>query len=103
MHPVKYQGVVCSMKDVFGYIERADIVKEISFPFTEFKDSSKPLQLGDDVEFIIQTRNVSFFFFCIIILFVDLVFVLSRIIYINILKCSVSFILYIVSINQYSI
>jgi len=47
------------MKDVFGYIERADIVKEISFPFTEFKDSSKPLQLGDDVEFIIQTRNVS--------------------------------------------
>lgn len=62
VHPVKYQGVVCSMKDVFGYIERADIVKEISFPFTEFKDSSKPLQLGDDVEFIIQTRNVSSFF-----------------------------------------
>lgn len=61
VHPVKYQGVVCSMKDVFGYIERADIVKEISFPFTEFKDSSKPLQLGDDVEFIIQTRNVSTF------------------------------------------
>lgn len=57
VHPVKYQGVVCSMKDVFGYIERADIVKEISFPFTEFKDSSKPLQLGDDVEFIIQTRS----------------------------------------------
>lgn len=57
-HPVKYQGVVCSMKESFGFIERADVVKEIFFHFSENK-SKDELQLGDDVEFIIQTRNVS--------------------------------------------
>ncbi|XP_054273916.1 cold shock domain-containing protein E1 isoform X2 [Macrosteles quadrilineatus] len=55
-HPVKYQGVVCSMKESFGFIERADVVKEIFFHFSENK-SKDDLQLGDDVEFIIQTRN----------------------------------------------
>merc|ERR1719312_1736037 len=29
--PVKYQGVVNSLKDTFGFIERADVVKEIYF------------------------------------------------------------------------
>lgn len=58
-HPVKYQGVVCSMKESFGFIERADVVKEIFFHFSEAK-TKEELQLGDDVEFIIQTRNVSF-------------------------------------------
>merc|ERR550519_1357784 len=43
--PVKYQGVVNSLKDSFGFIERADVVKEIFFHFS------------DDVEFTIQTRN----------------------------------------------
>lgn len=57
-HPVKYQGVVCSMKESFGFIERADIVKEIFFHFSEAK-TKEELRLGDDVEFIIQTRNVS--------------------------------------------
>lgn len=57
-HPVKYQGVVCSMKESFGFIERADVVKEIFFHFSEAK-TKEELQLGDDVEFIIQTRNVS--------------------------------------------
>ncbi|XP_075229426.1 cold shock domain-containing Unr isoform X2 [Lycorma delicatula] len=55
-HPVKYQGVVCSMKESFGFIERADVVKEIFFHFSEAK-LKEDLQLGDDVEFTIQTRN----------------------------------------------
>lgn len=46
------------MKDNFGFIERADVVKEIFFHFSESKDKEE-LTLGDDVEFIIQTRNVS--------------------------------------------
>lgn len=57
--PVKYQGVICSMKDNFGFIERADVVKEIFFHFSEARSSKEELTLGDDVEFIIQTRNVS--------------------------------------------
>ncbi|KAF2881106.1 hypothetical protein ILUMI_25072 [Ignelater luminosus] len=55
-HPVKYQGVICSMKESFGFIERADVVKEIFFHFSEAK-TKEELRLGDDVEFIIQTRN----------------------------------------------
>jgi cold shock CspA family protein len=56
VHPVKYRGVVCSMKESFGFIERADVVKEIFFHFSE-ADGSIELRPGDDVEFIIQTRN----------------------------------------------
>ncbi|KAI8431064.1 hypothetical protein MSG28_001125 [Choristoneura fumiferana] len=56
VHPVKYHGVVCSMKDNFGFIERADVVKEIFFHYSETK-TKEELTLGDDVEFIIQTRN----------------------------------------------
>ncbi|KAL4717709.1 hypothetical protein ACJJTC_000858 [Scirpophaga incertulas] len=55
-HPVKYHGVVCSMKENFGFIERADVVKEIFFHYSEAK-TKEELTLGDDVEFIIQTRN----------------------------------------------
>ncbi|XP_069686488.1 RNA-binding protein Unr isoform X2 [Periplaneta americana] len=55
-HPVKYQGVVCSMKESFGFIERADVVKEIFFHFSEAK-MKEDLRLNDDVEFTIQTRN----------------------------------------------
>uniref|UniRef100_A0A1L8E1P0 Putative mitochondrial inner membrane n=1 Tax=Nyssomyia neivai TaxID=330878 RepID=A0A1L8E1P0_9DIPT len=55
-HPVKYRGVVCSMKESFGFIERADVVKEIFFHFSE-ADGTVELRPGDDVEFIIQTRN----------------------------------------------
>ncbi|XP_023941125.1 cold shock domain-containing protein E1 isoform X2 [Bicyclus anynana] len=55
-HPVKYHGVVCSKKENFGFIERADVVKEIFFHFSEVKVKEE-LSLGDDVEFIIQTRN----------------------------------------------
>ncbi|KAH1003441.1 cold shock domain-containing protein E1 [Dendroctonus ponderosae] len=55
-HPVKYQGVVCSLKDSFGFIERADVVKEIFFHFSEAK-TKEELRLGDDVEYTIHTRN----------------------------------------------
>lgn len=57
-HPVKYHGVICSKKENFGFIERADVVKEIFFHYSEAK-LKEDLSLGDDVEFIIQTRNVS--------------------------------------------
>lgn len=46
------------MKESFGFIERADVVKEIFFHFSEAK-TKEELRLGDDVEYIIQTRNVS--------------------------------------------
>lgn len=55
----KYQGVVCSMKDSFGFIERADVVKEIFFHYSEYMGNINELLLGDDIEFEIQTRNVS--------------------------------------------
>ncbi|KAJ8866383.1 hypothetical protein PR048_032226, partial [Dryococelus australis] len=58
-HPVKYQGVICSMKESFGFIERADVVKEIFFHFSEAKSVKDELRLGDDVEFTIQTRNIT--------------------------------------------
>lgn len=76
-HPVKYHGVVCSMKDNFGFIERADVVKEIFFHFSEAK-TKEELCLGDDVEFIIQTRNVSFCFFTSI--FIKLLVKLLRVV-----------------------
>lgn len=57
VHPLKYRGVVCSMKDTFGFIERADVVKEFFFHFSE-TDNTIELRPGDDVEFNIQTRNV---------------------------------------------
>lgn len=65
--PVKYQGVVSTIKDSYGFIERADVVDEIFFHFSEAKNIPGGLKLGDDVEFFIQTRNVSkrCIFFCI--------------------------------------
>ena len=57
----KYQGVVNSFKDTFGFIERVDVVKEIFFHISEIVDGKEEdnshIQLGDDVEFSIQTRN----------------------------------------------
>ena len=54
-----FQGVICSMKENYGFIERADVVKEIFFHFSEFEGNVNEIVLGDDVEFNIQTRNVS--------------------------------------------
>lgn len=53
----KCQGVVSSMKESFGFIERADKVSEIFFHYSEFSGNVNELMLGDDVEFGIQTRN----------------------------------------------
>lgn len=52
-----FQGVVCSMKDNYGFIERSDMVKEIFFHYSEYTGEISELVLGDDVEFSIQTRN----------------------------------------------
>ncbi|XP_017323474.1 cold shock domain-containing protein E1 isoform X2 [Ictalurus punctatus] len=55
--PMRCQGVVCATKDAFGFIERADVVKEIFFHYSEFKGDLEALQAGDDVEFSIKDRN----------------------------------------------
>ena len=56
--PVKYQGVINSVKDnkVYGTIERSDVVREILFHFADVKDG-ETVNLGDDVEYTIQTRD----------------------------------------------
>ena len=59
-HYLSEQGVVCSLKENFGFIERSDVVREIFFHYSEYDGNIAELVLGDDVEFNIQTRNVSF-------------------------------------------
>ncbi|CAG2111875.1 unnamed protein product [Medioppia subpectinata] len=54
--PQKHSGVICTLKESFGFIERSDVVKEIFFHSSECKDF-KDLLLGDDVDFCIQSRN----------------------------------------------
>ncbi|KAM8975605.1 cold shock domain-containing protein E1 isoform 5-T5 [Pelodytes ibericus] len=54
---MRCQGVVCAMKEAFGFIERGDVVKEIFFHYSEFKGDMQALQPGDDVEFTIKDRN----------------------------------------------
>uniref|UniRef100_A0A665VQM8 Cold shock domain-containing protein E1 n=1 Tax=Echeneis naucrates TaxID=173247 RepID=A0A665VQM8_ECHNA len=54
---MRCQGVVCATKEAFGFIERADVVKEIFFHYSEFKGDLETLQAGDDVEFTIKDRN----------------------------------------------
>ncbi|XP_061912872.1 cold shock domain-containing protein E1-like isoform X3 [Entelurus aequoreus] len=54
---MRCQGVVCATKEAFGFIERADVVKEIFFHYSEFKGDLEALQAGDDVEFTIRDRN----------------------------------------------
>ena len=57
--PERCQGVVCSMKDGYGFIERADVVKEIFFHYSEYDGDVGTCVLGEDVEFTVQSRNVS--------------------------------------------
>ncbi|XP_057680775.1 cold shock domain-containing protein E1 isoform X2 [Corythoichthys intestinalis] len=54
---MRCQGVVCATKEAFGFIERADVVKEIFFHYSEFKGDLEALQAGDDVEFTIKDRQ----------------------------------------------
>lgn len=46
-------------QEAFGFIERADAVKEIFFHYSEFRGDLEALQAGDDVEFTIKDRNVN--------------------------------------------
>jgi len=62
--PVRYKGIVSSLKDNFGFIERADVAKEIFFHFSETR-MSDDIGVNDNVEFNIQTRNVRFYFILI--------------------------------------
>lgn len=55
--PDRYQGVICTKRDNFGFIERADVVREIFFHFSEWRGQMRQLQLGADVEFNISLRN----------------------------------------------
>lgn len=50
----RYQGVVCTFKETYGFVERADVVKEIFFHCSEGYEG---IALGDDVSFDIATRS----------------------------------------------
>lgn len=56
----RFRGVISTMKDSFGFIEREDALKEIFFHITEFGLNIAPnaVQLGVEVEFDIQDRHV---------------------------------------------
>jgi len=70
------QGIVKTMKDSFGFIERADVAKDVSlikqflfwfifpslqifFHYSELSTGSEAsIQIGSPVEFVIQNRQV---------------------------------------------
>jgi cold shock CspA family protein len=53
-----YRGIITSLKDTFGKIEREDLLRETFFHFTEYKgvNANDELKLGLNVEFEIQVR-----------------------------------------------
>ncbi|CAF3361762.1 unnamed protein product [Rotaria sp. Silwood1] len=55
----RYRGVISTMKDSFGFIEREDELKEIFFHITEFGPNIETniIQPGVEVEFDIQDRH----------------------------------------------
>ncbi|CAF0873866.1 unnamed protein product [Adineta ricciae] len=55
----RYRGVISTMKDSFGFIEREDALKEIFFHITEFGPNiaTNSVQPGVEVEFDIQDRH----------------------------------------------
>ncbi|CAF3963890.1 unnamed protein product, partial [Rotaria magnacalcarata] len=55
----RYRGVISTMKDSFGFIEREDALKEIFFHITEFGPTvtATMIQPGVEVEFDIQDRH----------------------------------------------
>ena len=63
IHAKTIQGIISSLKESFGFIERADIVAEIFFHYSEFDGEVNDLMIGDDVEFQLQNRSVSLFLF----------------------------------------
>lgn len=60
--PKRSRGVISTMKDSFGFIEREDALKEIFFHITEFGPNLAPnsVQPGVEVEFDILDRHVSY-------------------------------------------
>jgi cold shock CspA family protein len=57
----KAQGIVASLKDSFGFIERADEASEIFFHHSEVDGGIEILRVGSHVEFVIQDRHVSWY------------------------------------------
>ncbi|CAF0830573.1 unnamed protein product [Didymodactylos carnosus] len=55
--PKKYRGVVSTMKDSFGFIEREDAVKETFFHISEVSENGNMIHPGAEVEFEIQDRH----------------------------------------------
>ena len=55
------RGVISTMKDSFGFIEREDALKEIFFHISEFgaNVAASQVQPGVEVEFDIQDRHVT--------------------------------------------
>lgn len=53
-----YRGIITSLKDSFGKIEREDLLKETFFHFSEYRGSNpnEELRIGLNVEFEIQDR-----------------------------------------------
>ena len=59
----RLQGVVCSMKDNFGFIKQVEGTADVFFHFSEYMGGQiSELKIGEAVEFEIHTRNVSNFF-----------------------------------------
>lgn len=54
--PNTVQGIVSSLKESFGFIERADVVAEIFFHYSEFSGDVNELMIGDDVDFQLVNR-----------------------------------------------
>ncbi|XP_066924328.1 cold shock domain-containing protein E1-like [Clytia hemisphaerica] len=50
------QGIVSSLKEAYGFIERADVVDEIFFHYSEYSADINELMIGDDVQFNLQDR-----------------------------------------------
>lgn len=55
--PKRFIGIVTAMKESFGFIERADLVKEIFFHYSEVSNNVPDLHIGDHVEYCVQDRN----------------------------------------------
>ncbi|XP_065832441.1 cold shock domain-containing protein E1-like [Oscarella lobularis] len=53
----KVEGIIASLKDSFGFIERADEVGEIFFHRTECGEGFDLLRVSDEVVFIVQNRH----------------------------------------------
>lgn len=51
------QGIISSLKETFGFIERSDVVAEIFFHYSEFSGDIADVVIGDDVQFELCNRQ----------------------------------------------